>query len=138
MTEARYQAWTQMLTKAIAKAPKLESLPPTSEAFRENVLRANLQVFIWSKAHLPFLPQVDPVSHGWIMENGIYSPCHHPNTIELIPHCLKKVIRCQCSSEGACSSRRCGCVSAGLSCTEFCRCQEMCHNAYRERIDDEL
>ena len=74
MTEARYQAWTQKVTKAIAKAPKLESLPPTSEAFRENVLRANLQVFIWSKAHLPFLPHIDPVSHGWVWRMAFTHP----------------------------------------------------------------
>lgn len=44
MTEARIKVWTTRTgRKAASKVPKLCSLPPTSEAFEENVKRAHFQ-----------------------------------------------------------------------------------------------
>ena len=51
MTEARIKAWlTKTGSKSALKLPKLCSLPPTMEAFKENIKRAHLQCAIWRKA----------------------------------------------------------------------------------------
>ena len=47
MTEARKDMWLRKVSKTIAKAPKLEWLPPTDEAFKENVARAHYQIAVW-------------------------------------------------------------------------------------------
>ena len=42
MTEARKQMWQEKLSKSLSGPPKLCSLPPTTEAFTENVKRAHV------------------------------------------------------------------------------------------------
>ena len=46
MTDCRQQQWAQKIGKSSA-APKLCSLPPTTEAFEQNVHRAHHQVALW-------------------------------------------------------------------------------------------
>ena len=48
MTGCRQRVWAQKTGKATA--PRLCSLPPTTESFHENVLRAHLQVENWPAA----------------------------------------------------------------------------------------
>ena len=50
MTECRVKLWELKTGKSRASSPKLCSLPPTSEAFQENVYRYHLQVAIWKVA----------------------------------------------------------------------------------------
>ena len=52
-------------TKKTIVAPKLKCIPPTSEAFEENVKRAHLQVCIWKAALHPKPPDLDPAQFGW-------------------------------------------------------------------------
>ena len=44
LTGARQKMWANKVGQCVAGAPKLASLPPTNEAFDENVARAHLQV----------------------------------------------------------------------------------------------
>ena len=48
-TEAQ-KVWTSRVGRSLASAPKLTSLPPTTESFQENVARAHLQTAIWKSS----------------------------------------------------------------------------------------
>ncbi len=51
MSSIRYKVWVSHTgRKGASILPKLKSLPPTVEAFRENVKRAHLQACIWKAA----------------------------------------------------------------------------------------
>ena len=43
MSEKRYYAWLRKTSGKLSSAPKLSSLPPTTESFTQNVLRAHCQ-----------------------------------------------------------------------------------------------
>ncbi len=64
MTECRVALWKMKTGKSGTSSPKLCSLPPTSEAFVENVRRCHLQVAIWKSALEDSPPQMDPRSYG--------------------------------------------------------------------------
>jgi hypothetical protein len=48
----------------LSKAPELKSLPPTTEAFEQNVQRAHIQTTIWKSANESDPPQLDPAEYG--------------------------------------------------------------------------
>eukprot|EP00745_Piridium_sociabile_P037812 TRINITY_DN68984_c0_g1_i6.p1 TRINITY_DN68984_c0_g1~~TRINITY_DN68984_c0_g1_i6.p1 ORF type:complete len:1121 (+),score=248.01 TRINITY_DN68984_c0_g1_i6:81-3443(+) len=137
MTECRQHVWAQKTGKS-SSAPKLWSLPPTTEAFHENVLRAHLQVANWRATLLGEPPSMDPVQFGWEADhvNKGLTPqnmCH--GTAYAPPHVLK-LVRCGCDSEKSCRGGNCGCMSRQLSCTIFCTCCAsfgMCHNPFNKK-----
>ena len=45
MTEARQKMWAKKVSRSVASAPKLSSLPPTTESFAQNAACAHLQVW---------------------------------------------------------------------------------------------
>ena len=55
MTEARQKMWAKEVSRSIVSAPKLLSLPPTTE-LAENIARAYLQVAVWRNAFEPNPP----------------------------------------------------------------------------------
>ena len=83
MTEARQQMWFSKVGRSKASAPKLCSLPPTSEAFAHNVARAHLQVAIWLHALDPNPLVLDRTSYGWSHEEG--STALSPTTVPQTP-----------------------------------------------------
>ena len=53
MYSVRYRVWVSRIgRKGASILPKLESLPPTTEAFRENVKRAHFQGCIWKACNM--------------------------------------------------------------------------------------
>lgn len=65
-TQERCMAWKNKTAKSnIVSAPKLMSLPPTSEAFEQNVLRAHLQACIWKTALEGNPLSLDSTKYGW-------------------------------------------------------------------------
>ncbi len=76
MTDCRLKLWKSKTSKAGASSIKLCSLPPTTEAFTENVRRCHLQVAIWKAALDDAPPSMDPCENGWEF--------NHENI--LIPH----------------------------------------------------
>ena len=51
MSEMRFAVWsTKMENSKITSAPKLKSLPPTSDAFAQHVNRAHYQTMIWKSS----------------------------------------------------------------------------------------
>ena len=79
MTEARQQMWFSKLSRSKSSARKLCSLPPTSEAFEQNVARTHLQVAIWLHTLDLNPPVLDPTSYGWSQEEG--STALSPTTV---------------------------------------------------------
>ncbi len=53
---------------------KLQSRPPTTEDFRENINRAHFQICIWKAALQQDQPELDPLEFGWASEgpSGAY------------------------------------------------------------------
>ena len=125
LTEARQTIWSKKVSRSICSAPKLQSLPPTDEAFRENAARAHLQVAIWKHAIDPHPPQLDPLNHGWMKDTCSDSliPKTVAQDVSLAPADILKMIRCACESDIPCKTKHCGCHSANMACTVFCSCK---------------
>lgn len=122
LTEARQKIWSTKVASQIASAPKLQSLPPTNEAFLQNVLRAHLQVAIWRKSADRHPPNLNPEDYGFVREGNSLRPMTVASDVALVPEDLLKVVKCGCSSIYPCQSRNCSCSQAGMPCTEFCKC----------------
>ena len=124
MTEARKKQWSFKVGRSNASAPKLCSLPPTTEAFAENVARAHLQLAVWKSALCPTPPVLDSTAHGWSQTEG-------STTLDLL-----KLKRCSCQSQAPYKTQRCSCSSANMPCTSFCVCQgeQECQNERNEDV----
>lgn len=138
MSAVRQRVWASKVGKSPSVAPKLCSLPPTTEAFTENVKRAHLQTCIWKGALEPEAPNLDPVSFGWdkIEKTLSLAPIMLPKETPLAPTEVLQMIKCGCESQAPCSTARCLCNSARLSCTIFCACQGsvVCNNGQTKTI----
>ena len=125
MSEIRYQTWLSKTgRKKTTVAPKMKCLPPTSEAFEENVKRARLQVCILTAALHPKPPDLDSTQFGWSKDefNKILMPVILPKGIEAVPASILEMIRFVCESEEPCSTARCGCSKEHIACSIFCKC----------------
>ena len=63
--EARLLVWAKKNGKGVTSAPKLCAIPPTTEAFQENVKRAHYQAIIWQYLDSDDVPDVHPENFGW-------------------------------------------------------------------------
>ena len=119
LTGAHQKMWAMKVGQCMA------SLPPTNEAFNENVARAHLQVEVWRNALQPDPPAIDPTAFGWSLEEAFKTliPTTLPSDTPLAPDDLLKPVRCSCSSETPRKTHICGCSSASLACSVFCACQ---------------
>ena len=122
------------MSRSVASAPKLSSLPPTTESFAQNAARAHLQVAVWKNALEPNPPQMEPRDFGWTQVPGkeMY-PTPISDGVALAPDALLKVVKCGCSGEIQCRTKRCGCRQSNLSCSVFCACQ-VDHRCFNEKI----
>ena len=70
-----------------SSAPPIQSLPPSSEAFTENVKRAHLQTCIWKAAVLLDSPDLDPLKYGYLKREPSKSllPVTVPAGVALAP-----------------------------------------------------
>ena len=125
LTDARQKIWSRKVSRSLGAAPKLKTLPPTNEAFVENVARAHLQVAIWKQALQRNPPNMDPLTHGWTRRDGSTSltPTTVADGVIIAPDDILKMIKCSCGSTTPCKSKRCGCHNANMACTSFCACQ---------------
>ena len=90
--DAMYNVWMKKVSKNVANAPKLQSLPPTYEALCQNVARALIQVAAWRNPLEPNPPALDPAAHGWYVEDGSLAAVMLPPNIAVAPDVLLKVI----------------------------------------------
>ena len=92
LSQARVDLWSKKMGKKnITAAPPLKSIPPTSEAFRENVLRAHVQIAVWKSALDPDPPSFDPTEYGWSRDetSKTLTPRTLPADVPLAPSVLK-------------------------------------------------
>ena len=64
LSKARFTLWANKTKKKLStalKPPKLESLPPTTEVFHLNVMRAHFQACIWNSCLDEKPPDMDPL-----------------------------------------------------------------------------
>ncbi|KAG0725666.1 hypothetical protein GWK47_038169 [Chionoecetes opilio] len=123
MTKIRQKLWAQKTGKSTA-APKLCSLPPTTEAFEQNVRRSHHQVAHWYSALSGDPSTLAAVEHGWEADdtNKCLIPRNMEDGVSYAPEHILKLVRCGCTSERACRGGKCGCMERQLPCTMFCTC----------------
>ena len=69
MSETRWKMWASKTGRASAVPAKLCSLPPTSEAFKENVRRAHHQAIVWRSLEDSNPPELDAEMYGWVKDS---------------------------------------------------------------------
>ncbi|KAH3890527.1 hypothetical protein DPMN_014611 [Dreissena polymorpha] len=105
----RFRKFTQKVCTS-KRSVQVDTLPPTTAAFRFHSLRTYLQTQIWRGNNT-----LDAVDWGWeisdnkLMQGGTHLPALEP---------LLKVIRCNCQQN--CDSTRCTCRKHGLDCSQGC------------------
>ncbi|XP_066927982.1 uncharacterized protein [Clytia hemisphaerica] len=143
LSKARFFLWAKRTKKKLSttlKPPKLESLPPTTEVFLLNVLRAHYQACIWNSCLDERPPEMDPTKYGWTKDdiNECLLPTMFPESVFAAPDAVLQMIKCNCASESPCSRQNCTCASAKLSCNKFCKCYESentCCNEWTNKDD---
>ena len=87
MSEICYKVWAAKFGNTASSAPPIQSLPPASEAFTENVKRAHLQTCIWKAAVLLDPPDLDPLKYGYLKHEPSKSllPVTVPAGVALAP-----------------------------------------------------
>ena len=127
MSSIRYKVWVSRTgRKGASILPKLKSLPPIVEAFRENVKRAHFQACIWKAALQQDPPELDPLEFGWASEgpSGAYCPVSLPSKGEVTPSDILKLVNCRCSSvTGHVPRKDALVIPAQLACSLFCKCE---------------
>ena len=120
MSEARNMSWAAQVGKGNTSTPHLNNLPPTTEAFIENVKRAHIQACVWKHALHSAPPLIDPLNHGFIRDTSTpVLPRSLPEDIPLAPENILKLIRCSFETDTPRKTMRCRCASAKLPCTVF-------------------
>ncbi len=72
MYVTRYEVWIGKTSKRkVTGAPKLKSLPSTSEAFEQNVRRAHFHVSVWKAALEKDPPELAPTNFGWEKDEAL-------------------------------------------------------------------
>ena len=139
MSQKRYHAWFKKTSGKLSSAPKLSSLPPTNEAFTQNVLRAHCQCFIWFSALNPDPPVVDKTLLGYDKDetNESLVPVMLPPNVPALPKEVQKLMACGCSANEPCSKGACSCKGLQMGCTEFCKCIGQCCSPYTIRHNDD-
>jgi hypothetical protein len=74
LTKARLNVWASKVGRSVAGAPKLASLPPSDQAFNENVARYHLQIVVRRNALQPEPPELDPSAVRHEPQNGPLVP----------------------------------------------------------------
>lgn len=147
MSNVRFDVWlTKMTIKNNKQTPKLQSLPPTSESFSENVKRAHLQTCIWKSAMDSEPPDLDPTTFGWIKDTDskILTPLTIPADRLPAPPIVLQIICCRCASDQPCATARCSYYESQIPSTILCNCflTSNCQNsltrAAAELSDDEI
>lgn len=136
MTECRVKMWHSKTGKSGASSVKLCSLPPTSDAFIENVHRGHLQVAVWKAALQESPPNMDPTKYGWELDHErILQPRTVPSGTLSAPPEILQLIRCSCQTS-RCRTAACSCSK--LRCTIFCACEggQACENPLTQRSSE--
>ncbi|KAG1677170.1 hypothetical protein GQR58_013974 [Nymphon striatum] len=91
MPETRLKVWLSQTGKG-SSTPKLCTLPPTTEAFKENFKRAHYQALVWRSLEAQNPPELDSTEYGWVKDdqNKSFQPVTIPDNVELAPQMRQK------------------------------------------------
>ena len=121
---------------SFCKNPKdCEKFSPTSDAFQQHLLRAQIQAVVWYSSDRAMQPVLDPCDFGWKSTNGGFEPIGFVNNVA--PTSLVQLTSCKCKKN--CATNRCSCKQQNMSCADMCMC-EQCENAeslQNDIFDDE-
>ena len=118
------------------KQAQSERLSPTQGALHEAILRAHYQAMVWNNDKVPNPNILSPENYGWRKDGDEWRPVM--TTMLPAPEAIIEMVKCGCVKQ-RCSTNRCQCRKAGLSCTELCACSdddEPCENALQEDGDE--
>ena len=138
MKECRQRIWGIKTGKTALSTPKLCTLPPTTEAFHLNILRAHLQLSHWNTALETNRPDLDPIKFGFKADNTnkVMNPRPLPSGVETAADFVLNLIKCGCESSQPCKGRNCGCCNRQTPCTIFCTCIgcKDCNNPFKKPL----
>jgi len=123
VNDARYKAFCM----ASSALPEL-SMPPTSDALYQHCKRANYQAAIMRHSLKAIMCAPSPIGNGWHLEDGELTVTWM--TRNPAPESVLQAVHCSCK-QSKCETGRCSCMSARLSCTDLCWCQN-CANVSQE------
>ena len=138
MTECRQRMCGLKTGKTASSAPKLCTLPPITEAFQLNVLKAHLQLLHWYAALYTDPPDFNPIKFGFEADktNKVLYPRPLPDELETAPDFVLKLIKCGCESSQPCKGGNCKCYNRQAQCSMFCTCGggEDCSNPFKKHV----
>ena len=136
MTDCRQKQWAQRTGKS-ASAPKLCTLPPTTEGHLQNTLRAHKQLCNWYSTMEIDPPDIDSVEYGYEADhkNKIVTPRPLPEGVRLAPDEILEKNRCACAAAKPCKGGKCTCHNRKKPCTMFCGCSDgdNCCNPFKKQ-----
>ena len=82
--------------KTGTKTPELRSPPPSSVAFKENVMRAHIQIAICKSALESEPSALDPAEYGWERDERVRCmvPVTLPPNVSVTPPEVLEMIKC--------------------------------------------
>ena len=120
MPAVRFDVWSSKMAKKICTlAPKLKSLPPSTDAFKQHVYLTHFQAAPWRTVLDADPPVCDHPHHGRSHDqtSNILLPVPFPPDGSPAQTEVLKMIRCGCSSARPCSTNRFSCSAARLLCS---------------------
>ena len=128
-----------MSKKPVTSAPDLKCLPPTTEAFAQNVSRAHFQSAILRSALSSHPPSIEVTQYGWSKDEASKTliAVTTPSDVALVPPYILQMIRCGCASDEPCRNAQCGCEAAHLPCLCSCRGEyNFCRNPFNKLTEE--
>lgn len=89
LDDFRYKTYVKKVLRSRKTAVNLPSLPPTSDAANQHILRVYHQIQQWLGVDL------EPEGYGWTHKDQRYEPMYR--TKEICPKSIQKTLRCSCS-----------------------------------------
>ena len=137
--QCRRKQWAQRTGKSTS-APKLCTLPPTTEGHPQNTLRAHHQLCNWYFAMEIDPPEMNSLEYGYEADhiNKIVTPRPLPEGVRVAPDEIMEKIRCGCAATQPCKGGKCTCHNKKKPCTMFCGCSDgdNCCNPFRKQHKD--
>ena len=83
-------------------------------------------------------PDIDQALYGWLKDivNKVLVAVGLPDNVSTAPEAVLNMIKCACSSTSPCSTKRCSCSSANVSCSitrKYRGDPVVCHNGGTQR-----
>jgi len=94
MSDIRYRIWATKFGNGTTTAPKIQTLPPSTESFVENVKRAHLQTCIWKAATSFDPPPIDPREYGYVRDEPSKTTTTGSDGVTLAPGDIMTLIKC--------------------------------------------